>query len=127
MSLLQLTLTSIYLQQFKMKKKKHIIGIWWFIQLCVLIYGTRHLGHVLVDILLLTSLLGYLLGGRKTTIVSSFGLAFYSTLTLLGALFICYLMYNLPNENWWIAPIILVISILNMGISFRIIILLRRE
>ena len=79
-------------------KVKVYISLWWLMQLCgMLVLGVRHLGHVLVALLLLTSLAGYLLGGRKVSIVSSFGLASYAALTFIGAAFICFLTCSSSN------------------------------
>ena len=99
-----------------------IIPIWWLIQLCVLLaLGIRHLGHLFVVVLLIMSLVGYMFGGRKVAIASSFGLASYSALTLIGALLLCYLTFFLAsNHTEWFLPIIaMAVAIINMMISFK--------
>ena len=104
-------------------KVKVYVSLWWLMQLCgMLVLGVRHLGHVLVALLLLTSLAGYLFGGRKVSIVSSFGLASYAALTFIGAVLICYLACSSSNYRDWLPAIFaMVIAILNMIISFMII------
>lgn len=101
----------------------HIIPVWWLIQLCVLLaLGVRHLGHLFVVVLLIMSLIGYMFGGHKVAIASSFGLAFYSALTLIGAILLCYLTFFLAsNYTEWFLPIIaMAVAIINMIISFKI-------
>jgi len=91
-------------------------------QLCGLILVTRHLGHLLVDVLLLSSIVGFVFGGRKVSIVSSFGLASYAALTFIGAAFICFLTCSSSNyRDWLLAIFAMVIAILNLIISFIII------
>ena len=79
---------------------------------------TRHLGHLLVDILLLSSLVGFILGGRKTSIVASFGLAAYAALTFILAL----LLYSLARGfvSWFMPTIVLIVAFLNLIISFYV-------
>ena len=101
-----------------------IIPIWWLIQLCVLLaLGVRHLGHLFVVVLLIMSLVGYTFGGRKVAIASSFGLASYSALTLIGAVLLFYLTFFFAsNYTEWFLPIIaMVVAIINMINSFKII------
>ena len=100
-------------------KVKVYISLWWLIQLCGLILVTRHLGHLLVDVLLLSSIVGFAFGGRKVSIVSSFGLASYAALTFIGAALICFLTCSLSNYRVWLLAIFaMVIAILNLIISF---------
>ena len=102
----------------------HIISVWWLIQLCVILaLGVRHLGHLFVVVLLIISLVGYMFGGRKVAIASSFGLASYSALTMIGAILLCYLTFFLAsNYTKWFLPIIaMAVAIINMIISFKII------
>lgn len=104
--------------------KNHIIPVWWLIQLCVLLaLGVRHLGHLFVVALLIMSLVGYMFGGRKVAIASSFGLASYSALTLIGAVLLFYLTFFFAsNYTEWFLPIIaMVVAIINMINSFKII------
>ncbi len=104
--------------------RKLIIPVWWLIQLCVLLaLGVRHLGHLFVVALLIMSLVGYMFGGRKVAIASSFGLASYSALTMIGAIVLCYLTFFLAsNYTEWFLPIIaMVVAIINMIISYKII------
>jgi hypothetical protein len=101
-----------------------IIPIWWLIQLCVLLaLGIRHLGHLFVVVLLIVSLVGHMFGGRKVSIASSFGLASYSALTLIGAILLCYMTFFLAsNHTEWLLPIIaMAVAIINIIISFKII------
>ena len=103
-------------------KVKVYISLWWLMQLCGLILVTRHLGHLLVDVLLLSSIVGFVFGGRKVSIVSSFGLASYAALTFIGAAFICFLTCSSSNyRDWLLAIFAMVIAILNLIISFIII------
>ena len=100
-------------------KLKVYISLWWLMQLCGLILVTRHLGHLLVDVLLLSSIVGFAFGGRKVSIVSSFGLASYAALTFIGAALICFLTCSLSNYRVWLLAIFaMVIAILNLIISF---------
>ena len=104
--------------------RKLIVPIWWLIQLCVLLaLGVRHLGHLFVVVLLIMSLVGYTFGGRKVAIASSFGLASYSALTLIGAVLLFYLTFFFAsNYTEWFLPIIaMVVAIINMINSFKII------
>ena len=104
--------------------RKLIVPIWWLIQLCVLLaLGVRHLGHLFVVVLLIMSLVGYTFGGRKVAIASSYGLASYSALTLIGAVLLFYLTFFFAsNYTEWFLPIIaMVVAIINMMISFKII------
>lgn len=104
-------------------KVRIYVGLWWLIQLCgMLVLGVRHLGHVFVVLLLLISLIGYMLGGRKVSTVSAFGLASYAALTFIGAVLICYLACSSSNYRDWLPAIFaMVIAILNLIISFIII------
>ena len=104
-------------------KVKVYVSLWWLMQLCGLfVLGVRHLGHMFVVLLLLFSLVGYLFGGRKVSIVSSFGLASYAALTFIGAVLICYLACSSSNYIDWLPAIFaMVIAILNLIISFIII------
>ena len=103
-------------------KVKVYISLWWLMQLCGLILVTRHLGHLLVDVLLLSSIIGFAFGGRKVSVVSSFGLASYAALTFIGAALICFLTCSLSNYRVWLLAIFaMVIAILNLIISFIII------
>ncbi len=104
-------------------KRKVWFSIWWLLQLCGLILGTRHLGHLLVDILLLLSIVGFVFGSRKVAIVSSFGFASYAALTFIGGILIfCLSCFLASNFREWLLPIsALVIAILNLIISFMII------
>jgi hypothetical protein len=105
-------------------KAKHIIPIWWLIQLCVLLaLGVRHLGHLFVIVLLIMSLVGYMFGERKVAIASSFGLASYSALTLIGAIILCYMTFFLASNltERLLSIIAMVVAIINMIISFKII------
>lgn len=102
--------------------RKLIVPIWWLIQLCVLLaLGVRHLGHLFVVVLLIMSLVGYTFGRRKVAIASSFGLASYSALTLIGAVLLFYLTFFFAsNYTEWFLPIIaMVVAIINMMISFK--------
>ena len=108
----------------KHTKANLIIPIWWLIQLCVLLtLGIRHLGHLFVVVLLILSLVGHMFGGRKVSIASSFGLASYSALTLIGAILLCYMTFFLAsNHTECFLPIIaMAVAIINMIISFKII------
>lgn len=98
-------------------KKKVLISIWWLLQLCGLIFGTRHLGHLLVDILLLSSIAGFVFGKRKTAIKASIGLAAYSALTLIFAFLLCYFLI-MRLGSWLMTAIILIVAIINLIISF---------
>ena len=104
-------------------KVKVYVSLWWLMQLCGLfVLGVRHLGHVFVVLLLLISLVGYLLGGRKVSIVSSFGLASYAALSFIGAVLICYLACSSSNYRDWLPAIFaMVIANMNLIISFMII------
>ena len=109
---------------FLTMKVKYIIPIWWLIQLCVLLaLGVRHLGHLFVVVLLIMSLVGYTFGGRKVAIASSFGLASYSALTLIGAILLCYMTFFLASNytEWFMSIIAMAIAIINMIISFKMI------
>ncbi|MBO4306728.1 MAG: hypothetical protein IKX22_13180 [Prevotella sp.] len=99
-----------------MISKKNYISAWWLIQLCVIIFGAKHLGHLLVVILLLLSIIGFIIGGRKTTILASFGFAAYAALTLVLA--IIHLFFII-NSSWIITAIISIVAILNIIISFQ--------
>ena len=102
----------------------HIIPVWWLIQLCVLLaLGVRHLGHLFVVVLLIMSLVGYTFGRRKVAIASSFGLASYSALTLIGAVLLFYLTFFFAsNYTEWFLPIVaMAVAIINIIISFKII------
>ena len=102
------------------QKKKLYISVWWLLQLCgMFILGVRHLGHMLVVILLLSSLVGYVFGGRKVAIVSAFGLASYSALSLIGALL--FYVAESGFVYWLFLAAIIIIAILNLIISFGII------
>lgn len=97
-------------------KRKAWIIIWWLLQLCGLIFVTRHLGHFLVDMLLLFSIAGIMLGGRKISIIASFGFAAYAALTLFFALLLC------SFEDGWLTPkMVLIVAILNLVISYLMI------
>ena len=102
-------------------KVKVYVSLWWLMQLCILfVLGVRHLGHLFVVLLLLSSIVGYLFGGRKVSIVSSFGLAFYAALTFIGAVLICYFACSSSNYRDWLSAIFtMVIAILNLTISFK--------
>ena len=104
-------------------KVKVYVSLWWLMQLCGLfVLGVRHLGHVFVVLLLLISLVGYMLGGRKVSTVSAFGLASYAALTFIGAVLICYLACSSSNYRDWLPAIFaMVIAILNLIISFIIV------
>ena len=104
-------------------KVKVYVSLWWLIQLCGLfVLGVQHLGHVFVVLLLLSTLIGYLLGGRKVSLVSSFGLASYAALTFIGAVLICYFACSSSNYRDWLSAIFaMVIAILNLTISFMVI------
>lgn len=109
-----------------MKSKRKVwISIWWLLQLCGLVIMTRHLGHLLVDILLLSSLVGFVLGGRKTSIVASFGLAAYAALTFILALLLCYLAFEFGS--WYTPTMVLIVAILNLIISFGTIKLIKNN
>ena len=102
----------------------HIFPVWWLIQLCVLLaLGVRHLGHLFVVALLIMSLVGYMFGGRKVAIASSFGLASYSALTLIGAILLCYLTFFLASNymEWFLPIVAMAVAIINIIISFKII------
>ena len=98
-------------------KRKVWFSIWWLLQLCGLIIGTRHLGHLLVDILLLLSIVGFVFGGRKTAIIASNGLAADSALTLILALLFFYFLIN-GLGSWLLSTMVLLVAILNLIISF---------
>ena len=88
-------------------------------QLCVLvIFGARHIGNALIILLLLLSLAGYMFGGRNLAFVSSFGLASYSGLSLLGALW--FTQAESGFVCWFLLAVIILVSILNIIISFWI-------
>ena len=110
-------------------KVRIYVGLWWLIQLSgMLVLGVRHLGHVFVVLLLLISLVGYMLGGRKVSTVSAFGLASYAALTFIGAVLICYLACSSSNYIDWLPAIFaMVIAILNLIISFIIIKILKNN
>lgn len=95
-----------------MKRYNIYISLWWLLQLGVLMFGTRHLGHLLVDILLLSSIIGFIFGGRKIALYSSFGFAAYSALTffLSWLILLCYFDYWLLSAG--------VITIFNLVLSF---------
>ena len=102
----------------------HIIPVWWLIQLGVLLaLGVRHLGHLFVVALLIMSLVGYMFGGRKVAIASSFGLASYSALTMIGAIVLCYLTFFLASNymEWFLPIVAMAVAIINIIISFKII------
>ena len=104
--------------------RKLIVPIWWLIQLCVLLaLGVRHLGHLFVVALLIMSLVGYMFGGRKVAIASSFGLASYSALTMIGAIVLCYLTFFLASNymEWFLPIVAMAVAIINIIISFKII------
>lgn len=99
-----------------MNSKKIYISIWWLIQLCLIILGAKHLGHLLVVILLLLSILGFMFGGRKTTILASFGFAVYAALTLILAIINLFFFIN---SSWIFTAIISIVAIMNIIISFQ--------
>ena len=103
---------------------KSYISIWWLTQFCVLFILSRHLGHLLIDLLLLTSIIGYQFGNHKTSIIASFGLAAYSIIMLIFTIILCILTYLDGNDFciWLINLSILIIAITNIVISFRTII-----
>ena len=103
---------------------KIYVSIWWLIQFCALFILTRHLGNLLIDLLLLTSIIGYLFGNHKTSIIASLGLAVYSILMLIYAVILCLLAYLDRTDFfiWFINLSILIIAITNIVISLRTII-----
>ena len=79
---------------------------------------TKHLGHLLVDVLLLSSIVGFIFGSRKIALIASFGLAAYSALTL----FLSWLIIQLGDFDSWLVPaVVLAIAIFNFVLSFWII------
>ena len=79
---------------------------------------TKHLGHLLVEVLLLLSIVGFIFGGRKIALIASFGLATYSALTL----FLSWLIIHLSDFDSWLVPaVVLAIAIFNFVLSFWII------
>ena len=101
-----------------MKRYKIYISLWWLLQLCGLIIMTKHLGHLLVDVLLLLSIVGFIFGSRKILLIASFGLAAYSVLTLI----LSWLIIQLGDFDSWLVPaVVLAIAIFNFILSFWII------
>lgn len=98
-----------------MKRYKIYISLWWLLQLCGLIFMTRHLGHLLIDVLLLSSIVGFIFGGRKIVLFASFGLAAYSALTLLLSWLIIYVS---NFDSWLVSVAVLSIAIFNFVLSF---------
>ena len=72
---------------------------------------------------LIMSLVGYMFGGRKVAIASSFGLASYSALTMIGAIVLCYLTFFLASNymEWFLPIVAMAVAIINIIISFKII------
>ena len=107
----------------KLTKTNRAFPVWWLIQLCVLALGVRHLGHLFVVVLLIMSLVGYMYGGRKVAIASSFGLASYSALTLIGAILLWYMTFFFASKyiEWFLPIFAMAVAIINMIISFKII------
>lgn len=99
-----------------MNKFKIQISLWWLIQLCgLLVLGMRHLGHILVFMLLLMSIVGFVFGGRKIALIASLGLAAYSALTLLLSLL---LLYTYDFGSWLLCIAALAIAASNFILSF---------
>lgn len=99
-------------------------SLWWLMQFCALFILSRHLGHLLIDLLLLTSIIGYLFGKQKTSIIACFGLAVYSILMLIYAVILCLLAY-LDGADFFFGFLflsILIVAMTNIVISFRTII-----
>lgn len=101
-----------------MKRYRIYICLWWLLQLCGLMFMTKHLGHLLVDVLLLSFIVGFIFGSRKIALIASFGLAAYSALTL----FLSWLIIQLGDFDSWLVPaVVLAIAIFNFVLSFWII------
>ena len=103
---------------------KIYVSIWWLSQFCILFIFTRHLGHLLIDLLLLTSIIGYLFGDHKTSIIASLGLAVYSIAMLIYAVILFLLTYQ-NGDDFFIGFInlsILIVAMTNIVISIRAII-----
>ena len=100
-------------------RMKLFICIWWLLQLCgLVVLGAPHLGTALIFLLLLSSLIGFVFGGRKVAFLTSFGLASYAGLTLLGALW--FYQVHSGSICWLILAGIITVAFLNIIISFFI-------